>query len=42
MSIWALGINHKTAPVAVRERVAFDPAGMPDVLNNLRALDCVS
>ncbi|TNC88047.1 MAG: glutamyl-tRNA reductase [Thalassolituus sp.] len=42
MSIWALGINHKTAPVAVRERVAFDPAGMPDVLKNLRALDCVS
>ncbi|MEC8443392.1 MAG: glutamyl-tRNA reductase [Pseudomonadota bacterium] len=42
MSIWALGINHKTAPVAVRERVAFDPAGMPDVLQRLQSLDTVS
>lgn len=42
MTIWALGINHKTAPVAVRERVAFDPAGMPLVLQRLQELDCVS
>ena len=35
MGIIALGINHKTAPVAVRERVSFDPATMPDVLQQL-------
>tara|TARA_R110000868_G_scaffold750_3_gene5462 strand:- start:1166 stop:2449 length:1284 start_codon:yes stop_codon:yes gene_type:complete len=32
MGIWALGINHKTAPVSVRERVAFNPASMPSAL----------
>lgn len=42
MSIWALGINHKTAPVDVRERVAFDPASMNLVLKNLQQLECVS
>lgn len=35
MSIWTLGINHKTASVAVREKVAFDPAHMPRVLADL-------
>lgn len=42
MGIWALGINHKTAPVSVRERVAFDPASMSDVLNQVQELDPVS
>ena len=42
MTIWALGINHKTAPVAVRERVAFDPARMSDILKDLRQLRSVS
>ncbi|MDO6682236.1 MULTISPECIES: glutamyl-tRNA reductase [unclassified Oceanobacter] len=32
MGIWVLGINHKTAPVSVRERVAFNPATMPAAL----------
>lgn len=35
MGIIALGINHKTAPVAVREKVSFDPATMPDVLKHV-------
>ena len=35
MGIIALGINHKTAPVAVREKVSFDPATMQDVLQQL-------
>ena len=35
MGIIALGINHKTAPVAVREKVSFDPAIMPDVLKHV-------
>ncbi|ASP37192.1 glutamyl-tRNA reductase [Bacterioplanes sanyensis] len=38
MAIWALGINHKTAPVSVRERVSFDPARMPEVLQQLTSL----
>ncbi len=42
MSIWTLGINHKTAPVEVRERVAFDPASMNLVLKDLQQLECVS
>jgi glutamyl-tRNA reductase len=35
MGIIALGINHKTAPVAVREKVSFDPATMPVVLTQV-------
>jgi len=35
MGILALGINHKTAPVAVREKVSFDPATMQDVLQQV-------
>jgi len=30
-----LGINHKTAPVAIREQVAFDPQHLPDALDSL-------
>ncbi|WP_430459919.1 glutamyl-tRNA reductase [Thalassolituus sp. LLYu03] len=41
MGIWTLGINHKTAPVAVRERVSFDPATMPTVLGEIQQLDSV-
>jgi len=32
MGLLALGINHKTAPVNVREQVAFAPESMPQVL----------
>jgi len=35
MSLLALGINHKTAPVDVRERVAFTPERMIDALHDL-------
>lgn len=42
MGIWTLGINHKTAPVAVRERVSFDPATMPAVLSQIQGLEPVS
>jgi glutamyl-tRNA reductase len=34
----ALGINHQTAPVALRERVAFAETALPAALNALRAL----
>ncbi|WP_297396588.1 glutamyl-tRNA reductase [Acidiferrobacter sp.] len=32
MHLVALGINHKTAPVALREQAAFDPQALPDAL----------
>ena len=37
MSLYAFGINHKTAPVAVRERVNFQPAIITDALRELVA-----
>lgn len=36
MSILAIGLNHRTAPVAVRERFAFGEARVPAVLQTLR------
>jgi glutamyl-tRNA reductase len=35
MSILTFGINHKTAPVEIRERVAFAPARLPEALVEL-------
>lgn len=35
MSLLALGINHKTAPVALRERVTFCPDTISDALSSL-------
>jgi glutamyl-tRNA reductase len=35
MQLFALGINHHTAPLAVRERVAFDPTRLPQALHDL-------
>ena len=35
MTLLALGINHKTAPVALRERVAFLPDTLDQALNSL-------
>ena len=35
MLLLALGINHKTAPVRVRERVAFAPERLPQALHEL-------
>jgi len=35
MSLITIGLNHKTAPVHIRERVAFDPEKLPDILHNL-------
>mgnify|MGYP006142061535 CR=1 FL=1 len=34
-TIFALGINHKTAPVALREKLAFAPEQVPDALHQL-------
>lgn len=38
MSLYLLGINHRTAPVELREHVAFDPATLPATLHALAAL----
>lgn len=35
MRLYALGINHHTAPLAVREQIAFDVARLPAALNDL-------
>ncbi|HKJ70184.1 MAG TPA: glutamyl-tRNA reductase, partial [Gammaproteobacteria bacterium] len=35
MHILAIGVNHKTAPVAIRERVSFGPETLPDALLDL-------
>src|SRR5690606_22963076 len=42
MSLIALGINHRSAPVALRERVAFAGDALPRALAELRALPGVS
>ena len=38
MSLYVLGINHQTAPVALREQVAFGPDALAGALQSLRAL----
>jgi glutamyl-tRNA reductase len=38
MRLFVLGINHQTAPVSLRERVAFGAEAMPRALASLRAL----
>ena len=38
MPLVVVGINHRTAPVDVRERVVFDPARVPDALRELASL----
>ena len=42
MAIFALGINHKTAPVALREQVAFAPEQLPEALRELTTQTCIS
>ncbi len=36
MKFWITGVNHKTAPVEVRERLAFDQNALPAALNGLK------
>jgi glutamyl-tRNA reductase len=41
MSIVALGINHKTAPVAIREKISFNPDNLSSALQELiHSVDC--
>jgi glutamyl-tRNA reductase len=41
MLLFALGINHRTAPVHIRETVNFDPARLEDALRELKSLPAV-
>ena len=41
MSLLALGLNHQTAPIALREKVAFASETLPGALASLRAVDGV-
>ena len=36
MTLFALGLNHTTAPVEIREKVAFTGETLPGVLSTLR------
>src|SRR5690606_9454865 len=38
MPLFVLGINHKTAPVEIREQLTFDAVQLPTALETLRAL----
>ena len=41
MSLITLGINHKTAPLKLRERLAFTPQSLPEALSSLKRLSHV-
>ena len=42
MPILALGLNHHTAPVDIRERAAIAEGQLGDALNTLRQIDAVN
>lgn len=42
MSLLAVGINHKTAPVSVREKVSFPPEHLASALHELTSTNVVS
>lgn len=42
MNIIVVGLSHKTAPVEIREKVAFPPTAMEDPLRRMHALPAIS
>jgi glutamyl-tRNA reductase len=42
MSLLVLGLNHRTAPIEVRERIVFDAVRLPGALGSLAALPDVA
>lgn len=42
MSLVALGLNHKTAPVEIRERASFSPEKLSDSLRELKSIQGVT
>ncbi len=41
MQLYALGLNHHTAPLSIRERLAFQPERLGDALHDLTRADTV-
>lgn len=41
MQLYALGLNHHTAPLSIRERLAFQPERLDDALHDLTRADSV-
>lgn len=41
MSLVAIGVNHRTAPVEVREKLAFGKTGVVSVLQEVKELPCI-
>lgn len=41
MNLILAGVNHKSAPLEVRERIAISPARLAEVTQSLRSLPCV-
>lgn len=41
MSLITLGINHKTAPLELREKLAFTPQSLPEALHSLKKLEYI-
>ncbi|MBI3924287.1 MAG: glutamyl-tRNA reductase [Armatimonadetes bacterium] len=41
MPLVLVGLNHKTAPIEVREKVAFGPEGMPELVETLKQQEAV-
>jgi len=42
MSLLVLGLNHRTAPIEVREQIVFDAERLPHALASLRTLPCLA
>ena len=42
MHLVVIGLNHKTAPVDVRERLSLPESGLPEALSRLKMCGCVS
>lgn len=42
MNILVVGLSHKTAPVEIREKVAFSPTAMAEPLQQMLALEAIS
>ena len=42
MSLITLGLNHRTTPVELREKLAFTPEDLPDAVQSLYHLDCIA
>jgi len=42
MSLILIGVNHKTAPIALRERIAISRDDLPDTMRSLAAVPGVT